>query len=177
MCILVTVWSSSFKSACNPSFTNVLLLRGPRSLLQANAFESRYSSWDKQSSLQAPFSSLCTATRPGLTTNKGALTQAPPLSRFLFLGLPVADSLMICTIYCISHFLIGPRISRPTWFIAPPAKSNKICILAWGVWGIICGRRDCPTLHGPESWREIEGRCQLWQKTVRLLSMRVLLCN
>lgn len=114
-----------------------------------------------------PFDSMCTVTRPGLTANKGGLTQNPNLPSK---GKPFPLQWFLNERYCILYrffilqLVIGPNISRPAsrdllLYLAEITRS--IFLLSVACWGCYF-EDDAPKL--PTSYC-LESRWQMWQDT------------
>lgn len=151
----------SSQRVCNPSFINVLLSLGSGSLLQRQLLKVITQAETNKAHGKPPFGSLCTVTRPGLTANKGGLTQTPFLpSKGKLFQLQWFLNEIYCTEYrfFIPQPLIGPNIRRPArrdllLYLAKITRKSIffLSIVCWGCYF----EEDVlklTTWYSPESW-------------------------
>lgn len=116
----------SSQRVCNPSFINVLLSLGSGSLLQRQLLKSFTQAETNKAHGRPPFGSLCAVTRPGLTANKGGLTQTPNLpSKGKLFQLQWFLNELYCTEYPSTLNWAKYKQASTSWFIALLGKNNK----------------------------------------------------
>ncbi len=144
----------SSQGVCNPSFINVLLSRGSGSLLQRQLLKVITQVKTNKAHRRPPFDSMCTVTRPGLTANKGGLTQNPNLPSK---GKPFQLQWFLNECYCINTVLVlhpstlnwaKYKQTSMWWFIALLGRNNTIepiFLLSIACWGCYF-EEDAPKL-------------------------------